>query len=64
MFSASQIAEFSNQLLFKSILPEQINETASFFCMLVQIQKNEELIKEFLDQHGQKMSVVNLVFGL
>ena len=64
MFSASQIAEVSNQFLFKSISPEQIDETASFVCMLVQIHKNEELIKKFLDGHGQKMDVVNLVFGL
>ena len=45
----------SDSRIFKSnIFPEQIDETASCFCMFIQIHNNSKLIKIFLVGHGQK----------
>ena len=41
--------------IFKStISPQQIDETALFFSMLIQIHKNQKLIEKVLVGHGQK----------
>ena len=51
--------------IFKStIFSDQINETVSFFCMLIQIHKNQKLIENCLVRHDQNMGMVNLVSGL